>query len=117
MLCTAGFAEASHIPEQFHQSVQNSVRQFCPEIQVKTRIIMLFPQSLPVSDMLESPVWTQNPNVSPIQIYIFVSFDVYFTEGHQLYSGSVFLSLNSRDRKVSVFSDTFFIHVSRITNC
>lgn len=86
MLCTAGFAEASHIPEQFHHSVQNSVRQFCPEIQMKTRIIMLFPQSLPVSDMLDSPFWTQNPNVSPIQIYIFVSFDVYFTEGHQLYS-------------------------------
>lgn len=87
MLCAAGFAGASHIPEQFHSSLQNAVRQLCPEIQVNTRIFMLSLQSLPVSNVLES--LSPNPNASPNQTYVFASFDVCFTEDHQLYS-SVF---------------------------
>jgi len=54
MPCAAGFVEGSHVPEHLYWSLQNSVKQFCPEIQVKARIIVLPLQSLPMSNMLES---------------------------------------------------------------
>lgn len=112
MLCAAGFAEANHIPELFRWSLQNSVKQFCPEIQVKTRVIMFSLHSLSMSHMLESPFWIQKQNIGPNQIHTFASFFILLKVTSCIVR-SIFLLIPGIERYQSFFSNT----VSGITNC